>query len=754
MQIKQKHRTRHRQLQCVHGFVNQLVNVKPLLGLASPNLPGTPCFVRCMLAASATTYHLACGCPLCASMSLAAAASAAGTTKRTTKKKKGLLKKAAPAKDATALPHSTVKTVEAKRPKSSSTPKRKKIASKKAPVGDSPVDRAPEKPTEPPAGEAPAEDDLFSKSAWKASIADADKKLQDQKAAEENEKKALRQKRQQERREAEEKLAAKRQAEEAAAAAASARDQAAAASKAAAAKATGAKEESLSGATKRKAAAGSGLVAKKAKKQLQPDTNAYRKAHAIIVDDTSCPAPFENFEEVGKTMGSVFSKALQAQGYTAPTPIQAQAWPIALTGRDLVAVAETGSGKTCGFLLPALMRVSARGTTCPVPKKIDKYFSEPSLPSTLVLAPTRELAQQIAAEAEKFAAAAKARVVCIYGGVPKGDHVRELKQGADVLVATPGRLVDFATPNPSQQFKVCVALSEVKYFVLDEADRMLDMGFEPDLQKIVKMCPAPASSSIGEGKKASSATGRQTLFFTATWPKSVQHAAASFTRPDAVQIRIGQSGGDKLTANKNVTQKVIVLDYNKKLGRLVKVLKSELGAGETAIVFAATKGSCDYLERNICKDVEDVWCGAIHGDKEQWEREKTLNKFRSLTAGKEGQRGVLVATDVAARGLDIPGVPMVVVYDYNNGRGAEGADTYVHRIGRTGRAGLKGRAFTFFSPGENGAPQLVQLLEGAGQVVPPELAELAESRGGKWQSKGGGKGGSSGKGGWRRDSWW
>mmetsp|Transcript_20623 Transcript_20623/g.37119 ORF Transcript_20623/g.37119 Transcript_20623/m.37119 type:complete len:429 (+) Transcript_20623:671-1957(+) len=428
-------------------------------------------------------------------------------------------------------------------------------------------------------------------------------------------------------------------------------------------------------------------------------------------------------------MGAAFTSKLVEQGYTAPTPIQAQAWPIAMQGSDMVAVAETGSGKTCGFLLPVLVRISSRGSTCPVPKKIDKYFSEPSWPSALVLAPTRELAQQIAGEAEKFCKVAKARVVCIYGGVPKGDHVRELKQGVDVLIATPGRLVDFATPKKEQEFKVCVSLSKVTYFVLDEADRMLDMGFEPDIRKIVDMCPKPGDGS------------RQTLFFTATWPKSVQHVATALTKADAIEIRIGQSAGNKLTANKNVKQIVQVLEYNKKLPRLIKVLKEELKAGDTTIVFAATKGGCDYLERNIQREIPDLWVSSIHGNKDQVERDKSLGIFRKLTAGKEDKRGVLVATDVAARGLDIPGVPLVIVYDFCDGRGNSGEESYVHRIGRTGRGGLKGKAFTFFSPGEAGAAELVQLLTVAGQEVPKELEKLVQ------------QGGRPGRG-WRdRSSW-
>lgn len=473
----------------------------------------------------------------------------------------------------------------------------------------------------------------------------------------------------------------------------------------------------------------------------------YRRQHEIIVD-SACPDPFESFDLAADALGPRLLSSLRGQGYEAPTPIQAQAWPIVLKGQDLVAVAKTGSGKTCGFLLPAMVRISLRVGPVPVPKKIDKYLSEPAIPSTLVLAPTRELAQQIGTEANKFAFVAQARVVCIFGGVSKVEHLRELKFGVDILVATPGRLVDFAIKKPGNHHEPVVALDKVAYFVLDEADRMLDMGFEPDIRKIVGLCPEPGSATV-DGPTCT--INRQTLFFTATWPKAVESVARSLIRQDAVQIRIGQgAGGDKLTASKNVTQVVSVLDYGAKLAKLQEVLKNELKDGETAIVFASTKGGCDYLERAVQKSQSDVWCGATHSGKEQWERDETLAKFRALTAGEGKKRGVLVATDVAARGLDIPGVSMVIVYDFSDGRGNNGIESYVHRIGRTGRADKHGRAYTFFSPGEAGARDLVELLRGADQEVPKPLEDLAMHRKagkGKGANGKGGKGSTSGKGG-------
>jgi len=474
---------------------------------------------------------------------------------------------------------------------------------------------------------------------------------------------------------------------------------------------------------------------------------AFHKAHEIVVDGL-CPPPLETFHAAEAGLGTELVSALRLQGYTAPTPIQAQSWPIALQGQDMVAVAKTGSGKTCGFLMPVLARLRERARPLPKP-------GCPAIPSVLVLAPTRELCQQIAGEAEKFSVAANTKVASLYGGVPKGDQIRQLKLGADIVIATPGRLLDFCTGDLGKGLSPLVSLERVTYLVLDEADRMLDMGFEPDIRKIAGQCAKPGRPEQGGAAFGNaSGTARQTLFFTATWPTAVQRTAASLTCQAAVQVRIGQgAGGDELTANANVKQVVSVVEEKQKLSLLKGIIDKELGPGETAFIFAKCRHTCDFLEQKLWDEKEDLsigtWCRAIHSKRTQWERDASLATFRSLTMGKDnGRRGILVATDVAARGLDIPGVALVVCYDFGGGGLGQDSDveSYVHRIGRTGRAGLTGKAFTFFTEYDKGSPKFVELLEGANQKVPDMLRTLAEKEANRRGSKGSSNGSSKGKG--------
>ncbi|TVU21612.1 hypothetical protein EJB05_31261, partial [Eragrostis curvula] len=366
-------------------------------------------------------------------------------------------------------------------------------------------------------------------------------------------------------------------------------------------------------------------------------------------------------------------REFQQAGFSAPTPIQAQSWPIALKGRDIVAVAKTGSGKTLGYLLPGFMLL----------KRLQQNSREG--PTVLVLSPTRELATQIQDEAIKFGRSSRISSACLYGGASKGPQLRDLERGADVVVATPGRLNDILEMNK-------VSLRQVAYLVLDEADRMLDMGFEPQIRKIVRQVPPK----------------RQTLMYTATWPKEVRKIASDLLA-NPIQVNIGNT--DQLVANKSITQHVEVISHGEKSRRLDQILRSQ-EPGSKIIIFCSTKRMCDQLARNLSRQ---YGAAAIHGDKSQAERDSVLSDFRN------GRCPVLVATDVAARGLDVKDIRIVVNYDFPTG-----VEDYVHRIGRTGRAGATGSAYTFFGEQDSKyASDLVKILEGAEQSVPSQLKELA-----------------------------
>ncbi|KAG2595384.1 hypothetical protein PVAP13_5KG070500 [Panicum virgatum] len=403
----------------------------------------------------------------------------------------------------------------------------------------------------------------------------------------------------------------------------------------------------------------------------QMSTEAYRAKHEITIVGNEAPAPFMTFQSTGFP-SEILREVLQA-GFSAPTPIQAQSWPIALKGRDIVAVAKTGSGKTLGYLIPGFILL----------KRLQHNSREG--PTVLVLSPTRELATQIQDEAIKFGRSSRISSTCLYGGAPKGPQLRELDRGADVVVATPGRLNDILEMNR-------VSLRQVSYLVLDEADRMLDMGFEPQIRKIVKQIPSK----------------RQTLMYTATWPKEVRKIASDLL-VNPIQVNIGNT--DQLVANKSITQHVEVISHSEKSRRLDQILRSQ-EPGSKVIIFCSTKRMCDQLARNLSRQYV---ASAIHGDKSQAERDSVLSDFRS------GRCPVLVATDVAARGLDIKDIRVVVNYDFPTG-----VEDYVHRIGRTGRAGATGSAYTFFGDQDSKyASDLVKILEGADQSVPQQLKEMA-----------------------------
>jgi ATP-dependent RNA helicase DDX5/DBP2 len=431
---------------------------------------------------------------------------------------------------------------------------------------------------------------------------------------------------------------------------------------------------------------------------LTSDIDSYRKQHEVTALGDNVPAPFMTFEAVGFPPDML--RELQSAGFKTPTPIQAQSWPIAMQNRDIVAIAKTGSGKTLGYLIPAFLHLEQHRT------------NSRQGPTVLVLAPTRELATQIQDECVKFGRSSRITSTCVYGGAPKVPQLRDIERGADIVIATPGRLNDFLEVKK-------VSLRQVSYLVLDEADRMLDMGFEPQIRKIVNEIPVR----------------RQTLMYTATWPKEVRKIAGDLLI-NPVQVNIGNT--DELAANKSITQNVEVVVPYEKQRRVEQILRSQ-EPGSKVIIFCSTKRMCDTLSRNLSRD---FGAAAIHGDKSQSERDFVLSQFRS------GRTPILVATDVAARGLDIKDIRVVVNYDFPTG-----VEDYVHRIGRTGRAGATGLAYTFFSEQDGKyAKDLIKVLEGANQKVPPELKDIASRGGGMFKNRGmgnrwGGGGDSGGRGG-------
>jgi ATP-dependent RNA helicase DDX5/DBP2 len=421
-------------------------------------------------------------------------------------------------------------------------------------------------------------------------------------------------------------------------------------------------------------------------KMSDQEVAAFRMGNHIIVQGRDPPKPIRTFEEA--SFPDYILSELLAQKFERPTAIQAQGWPVALKGRDLIGLAETGSGKTLAFLLPAVVHINAQ-----------PFLERGDGPIVLILAPTRELAVQIQTECTKFGHSSRIKNTCIYGGVPKGPQVRDLQKGVEIVIATPGRLIDMLEARKTN-------LRRVTYLVLDEADRMLDMGFEPQIRKIVSQIRPD----------------RQTLMWSATWPREVQALSREFLK-DPVQTNIGSM---QLSANHRVTQVIDVCQEQEKRLKLLKLLE-QIMDGSKILIFTETKRGADMLTRQLRMD---GWPAlAIHGDKCQSERDWVLAEF------KEGKNPIMIATDVAARGLDVKDIKYVINYDFPGS-----AEQYVHRIGRTGRAGAAGTAYSFFTPANYKlAKEIVEILAEAAQPVPPQLMQFSDAahsiRGGaRWGS--------------------
>jgi len=576
---------------------------------------------------------------------------------------------------------------------------------------------------------------------------------------------------------------------------------------------------------------------------LSPD--AFRALHGMRVEGADpLPDPIQSYAgaEASGALPAPLLAAFRAAGFSAPTYIQAQAWPIAATGRDLVAIASTGSGKTLGFLAPAFAAaaraaaaeggggehyraaraVHSRGRPGrPPPAHGHRH------PAALILAPTRELAQQTHAEAERFGRELGLRAACLYGGAPRGPQAAALRRSPRpaVVVATPGRLLDFVRSGD-------VDLSRVRCLVLDEADRMLDMGFEPQIREIAAELPPSGGASFfgdappaaapsdggggetggenGEQASAAAAVHRQTLFFSATWPREVQGVARALCRNAPVRVMVGNPGA-RPAANRDVVQRAFVLPRRRGPGGASSALADYVRAipeGGRAIVFCETKSECERVAERLAEEVPELversraaaaaaaaassssssssdgggfggfgdarrgaggrfdprrgggrfdarrgggrfsrddgsvaeGAAAVHGDKSQGQRDAALRAFR------EGRLPVLVATDVAARGLDIAGVTHVVNLTF-----PPEDESYVHRVGRTGRAGNAGEALTLIARDDPSAAQQAARLAGmmreAGQAVPEDVAELASrARGGGGSGGGGSRFGGRGRG--------
>ncbi|XP_041834633.1 probable ATP-dependent RNA helicase DDX4 isoform X2 [Melanotaenia boesemani] len=410
----------------------------------------------------------------------------------------------------------------------------------------------------------------------------------------------------------------------------------------------------------------------------------FNKYDDILVDvsGSNPPPAIMTFDEAA--LCESLKKNVSKSGYVKPTPVQKHGIPIISAGRDLMACAQTGSGKTAAFLLPILQKLMADGVAA-------SRFSEIQEPEVIIVAPTRELINQIFLEARKFSYGTCVRPVVVYGGVSTGHQMREIERGCNVVCGTPGRLLDMIGRGK-------IGLNKLRYLVLDEADRMLDMGFEPDMRRLVGSPGMPPKEK------------RQTLMFSATYPDDIQRMAADFLKTDYLFLAVGIVGG----ACSDVEQQFVQVTKFSKREQLLDLLKTT--GTERTMVFVETKRQADFIATFLCQ--EKVPTTSIHGDREQREREQALADFRS------GKCPVLVATSVAARGLDIPDVQHVVNFDLPNN-----IDEYVHRIGRTGRCGNTGRAVSFYDPDADNqlARSLVTILSKAQQEVPSWLEESAFS---------------------------
>lgn len=420
------------------------------------------------------------------------------------------------------------------------------------------------------------------------------------------------------------------------------------------------------------------------------------------------PNPVLTFEQAFQNYPEILQE-IYKQNFTQPSPIQSQAWPILLRGDDMIGIAQTGTGKTLAFLLPALIHIE--GQTIP--------REEREGPIVLIMAPTRELALQIDKEASKYQYKG-IKSVCLYGGGDRKEQIKVVSKGVDIVIATPGRLNDLVMARH-------LNIINFSYIVLDEADRMLDMGFEPQIRK-----------SLFDVRP-----DRQTVMTSATWPTGVRRLAETYMK-DPIQVNVGSLD---LAAVHTVTQKILFVEEDDKEAALYEFLHN-MDPTDKVIIFCGKKATASHISSELC--IKGIECQSLHGDRDQSDREAALEEMI------DGTVSVLVATDVASRGIDIKDLTHVINLDF-----PRHIEEYVHRVGRTGRAGRTGIAMSFVSRKDWAhARELIKILEEANQEIPEELELMADrfeamklrrdredgGRGGR-----GGRGGGGGRG--RRDRW-
>jgi len=403
------------------------------------------------------------------------------------------------------------------------------------------------------------------------------------------------------------------------------------------------------------------------------------------LDGISCrgkrvPKPIKSWNQAG--LSNKIMELIRRSGFENPMPIQAQALPIIMSGRDCIAVAKTGSGKTLAYILPMLRHI-----------KDQPEIKNGDGPIAMIVGPTRELVTQIGKECRKFGKTVGIRCVSVYGGSGVQSQITDLKRGCEAVACTPGRMIDILTTGAGK----ITNLRRITYFVLDEADRMFDMGFEPQITRIL----------------ANTRPDRQTVMFSATFPRAMENIArAALENPIEIQV------GGRSVVNSDITQLVELREEEDRFIRMLELLGEYYEQGKV-IIFVASQDKCDTIFRDLLKS--GYPCLSLHGGKEQADRECTIVDFKTDVCN------VLVATSVAARGLDVKDVKLVINFDCPNH-----LEDYVHRVGRTGRAGEKGTAVTFISRDEERfAPDLVKAMREAKQPVPQDVLALAEAFGNK-----------------------